>query len=84
MRKMKKYLSIILLMIGITGCETRYITPNLPDFELTVPSRPMLTDDMYSNVRDLMTYGRKLEIVIQGWEDFYGGLQERMDDMGTR
>lgn len=81
MRKMKKYLSIILLIIGITGCETRYITPNLPDFELTVPSRPTLTDDMESNVRYLMTYGRKLEIVIKGWEDFYRGVR---NDMGTR
>lgn len=81
MRRMKKYLLIILLIIGITGCETRYITPNLPDFELIVPSRPTLTDDMESNVGELMIYSKKLEVVIQGWEDFYRGVR---NDMGIR
>lgn len=69
---------LLLLMTGILiGCESvRYISPSLPDYKVSVPSRPVLdADDPEGNVIELISYARKLEAVIEGWAGFYGSLQ---------
>lgn len=83
--KARTILTTILLMLGIlTSCETvHYITPTLPDYGVEVPERPILKpideevpEVVTDNLRDVLFYAEKLEVIIDGWEGFYAGLQE--------
>lgn len=82
----------ILLTLGIlAGCESvHYITPSLPDYGTEIPERPVLKtsdeaipDVATDNLRSLMFYAEKLEVIIEGWESFYTGLQEIYGDEYT-
>lgn len=90
---MKKFLIMILLTLGIlTSCETvHYITPDLPEYSIQLPEKPSLRqvdeeipNEVVLNTLDLMFYAEKLEIIVNGWEQFYQGLREKNNEFSAR
>ena len=80
-------------MLGIlTSCETvHYITPDLPEYSITMPEKPTLRqvddeipNEVVLNTLDLMFYAEKLEIIVNGWEQFYQGLREKNNEFSAR
>ena len=75
---------VALVLIVLTSCtHTVYISPDLPEYNPTLPSRPVLktTDatvpiEATDNLIEMMGYAQRLEIVCKGWESFYEGLRE--------
>lgn len=75
---------VALVLIVLTSCtHTVYISPNLPEYNPTLPSRPVLNTtkgdvpvEATSNLIEMMGYAQRLEIVCKGWESFYEGLRE--------
>lgn len=75
---------VALVLIVLTSCtHTVYISPDLPEYNPTLPSRPVLKTtegdvpvEATSNLIEMMGYAQRLEIVCKGWESFYEGLRE--------
>lgn len=74
-----RLITILLLTLGIlTGCKSvRFVSPSLPDYQMSMPTRPMLDkSDPEGNVVSLTAYAGKLEVIIDGWVSFYERLRE--------
>lgn len=79
-------LIILLLCMNLLlfSCETtKYITPELPGYNPTIPDRPELLEipegyeipeEVNINQILLMGYAEKLEISLENWERFYNEL----------
>lgn len=81
---MKRLITIALLTLGIlVGCKSvEYVTPELPEYSVTVPVRPVLTPvdgdmpkEAVDNFLTMVSYAVKLEVIIDGWAEFYEGLR---------
>lgn len=92
MKGLKHIIVSLMISIGLSSCTTvEYVTPSLPDFSISVPERPFLknveesvSDEVTDNLIALIDYAEKLEIVIDGWEDFYKGLREVQNEFSIR
>ena len=81
---MKKFLLMMVVAIMLVSCtSTKYISPTLPNFSIPKPNRPTLLEikdelpvEATINLINLVGHIEKLEIVIDGWENFYRGLKE--------
>lgn len=81
MRK-SKILILIILVLTLAGCETKFIMPTLPDYKPIRPTAPTLETveeevpiNAVINTVKLMSYAEQLEAYADGWETFYGELQ---------
>ena len=72
----------ILAVLLLSSCATAsYLVPELPEFSPPRPERPVLEeDDPEGNTVRLISYSRKLEVLIDGWEGFYAELREMFRD----
>lgn len=83
---MKRAIIFLICLVTLVGCATApvYIKPALPAYHPALPERPELVElpeDMELpqavNINQLllMGYAEKLEIIIDGWGDFYNELR---------
>lgn len=72
----------ILAVLLLSSCTTvSYLVPELPEFDPPRPERPVLAEqDPEGNTIRLISYSRKLEVLIDGWEGFYAELREMFRD----
>ena len=72
----------ILAVLLLSSCTTvSYLVPELPDYSPSRPGRQVLEeDDPEGNTVRLISYSRKLEVLIDGWEGFYAELREMFRD----
>lgn len=88
---MKRAIILICLVLLVVGCATKpvYIKPALPAYHPALPERPELVElpedtelPQAVNINQLllMGYAEKLEIIIDGWGDFYNELREIYTD----
>lgn len=82
-----KGIKIIILVLMLSSCATRYITPPLPDFNPIRPERPQLEEvaedvpvEAVMNTVRLIGYSEQLEQYCDSWENFYRSLQEEFND----
>lgn len=81
---MKSRISILILAtLLLAGCQTEMVLPSLPDYAPIRPTRPTLETveeevpmGAVMNTVKLMSYAEQMEAYADGWEDFYGGLQD--------
>lgn len=81
---MKKIIIAILLMLMLTGCVTRtvYVESEIPNFNPTIPERPVL-DEIKGEVSSevamiivkLMGYAKELEAYGEAWREYYSILK---------
>lgn len=82
MRKIK-ILILIFMALMFTACETQFIMPTLPDYKPIRPTVPTLETveeevpmNAVINTVKLMSYAEQLEAYADGWETFYGELED--------
>ena len=86
---------ILICLVTLVGCATKpvYIKPALPAYHPALPERPELLElpedtelPQAVNINQLllMGYAEKLEIIVDGWGDFYNELRAiYTDDTST-
>lgn len=77
---------ILILILLLTSCVTRYINPPLPNFSPTRPTRPTLEEvenvpeGAIVNTEKLMGYAKELEAYADSWENYYRRILEYGQD----